>query len=149
MSHTSEISSIVFTDIVALQAAVHDLQAAGVRCSLEKEGTPRAYFSNQQGMGPADYVLRLQDARFDVGFYYDAAKKAYVARTDLWAGHVASVLGAKAKPGENQEQAALGKLYQAYGVQAATRQAVKQGYTVRKIVRDDGTIALSMTGMKG
>lgn len=149
MSHTTAVDSIVFTDIHALEGALGDLRASGVRCSLVKDATPRAFYENQQGMGKADYVVRLDDARYDVGLYYDKDKKGYVARTDLWGGSVQKVLGVRVQPGEHPHQAALGKLYQHYGVQAATRAAVKQGYTVRKIVKEDGTIALQMTGMKG
>lgn len=148
MSHTTEIGSIVFTDIAALEAAVKDLNAAGVRCSLVKNAVPRAFYQDQQGMGKADYVLKLDNCRFDVGFYHDEAKKGYVARTDLWGGHISAVLGAQAKEGEDTTQAAMGKLYQAYGVQAVTRQAARQGYSVRKVVKPDGTISLSVTGMK-
>jgi hypothetical protein len=149
MSHTVEVPSIVFSDMDALGAAIKELNAAGVKCSLQKGGTPRAFYDNQEGMGAADYVVKLEDARYDIGLYYDTAKKGYVARTDLFGGTVAKVMGATARPGESAEQAALGRLYQGYGVHAATRAAVKNGYTVRRIVKDDGSIALHMTGMRG
>jgi hypothetical protein len=133
----------------ALGAAVKELNAAGVACSLQKGGTPRAFYSNQEGMGAADYVIKLDQSKYDIGLYYNKDKKGYEARTDLFGGYVAKVIGAQARPGESEQQAALGRLYQGYGVHAATRAAVKNGYTVRRIVKDDGTIALHMTGMKG
>lgn len=144
MSHTTEIGEIVFKDMTALTAAVAEMQANGVRCSLVKDAAPRAYYQNQQGMGPANYVLKLDDAPYDVGFYKDDKKGGYVARTDLFLGHVARVLGAQAKTGESQSQAALGKLYQTYAVHATTRQAVKQGYSVRRVNKPDGTVSLVM-----
>lgn len=144
MSHTSEIKNIVFNDTEALKLAVRDLQAAGIRCSLEQNATPRAFYQNQQGMGKADWVLRLQDAPYDVGLYKDDSVKGLVARTDLFAGKVAQVLGVQARPGESIEQAALGKMYHAYAVNAATRQAAKQGYSVRKVTKADGTVQLIM-----
>lgn len=144
MSHTTEISTIVFNDIDALRLAVRELQAAGVKCELKEKATPRAYYQNQQGMGPADYVLQLNDCPYDVGFYQDEKAKGLVARTDLFAGHVSRVLGATPQKGENPAQAALGKLYQAYAVNAATRQAAKQGYAVRRVTKADGTVQLIM-----
>lgn len=143
MSHTSEIKSVVFTDIDALQAAVAELNKSGVRCSLLKDATPRAFYENQQGMEKAPYVLRLSDAKYDVGFYQNDTG-GYVARTDLWGGSVASVLGVKAQNGEPAAQAALGKLYQSYAVNAAVRQAARQGYRVMRSTRPDGTIQLTM-----
>jgi len=144
MSHTTEISSIVFNDIEALRLAVRDLQAAGVKCTLVEKATPRAYYQNQQGMGAADYVLQLQDCPYDVGFYHDDKAKGYVARTDLFMNHVSRVLGATASAGEKPEQAALGRLYQSYAINAATRQAAKQGYAVRRVTKPDGTVQLIM-----
>jgi hypothetical protein len=142
MSHTTEINSIVFSDVAALKLAVQELQKAGVKCTLKEKAVPRAYYANQQGMGLADYVLELQDSPYDVGFYYDTKLKGMVARTDLFLGHVSKVLGVKAGVDEKPEQAALGKLYQAYAVAATTRQAARQGYTVRKISRADGSVQL-------
>lgn len=144
MSHTTAIENIVFNDIAALKLAVKELQSQGVKCSLKEKTTPRAYYANQSGMGHADYVLELQGAPYDVGFYYDKERKGYVAKTDLFAGHVAGVLGAACAPNESREQAALGKLYQTYAIHAATRQAAKQGYSVRRSVKPDGTVQLIM-----
>jgi hypothetical protein len=145
MSHTTELTDIVFTDVDALKIAVKELQRQGVKCSLKQNSTPRAYYANQAGLGQADYVLQLEDSRYDVGFYMDAKRKALVARTDLFANDVARVLGAQATGKETQQQAALGKLYHAYAVAATTRQAAKQGYSVRKVVKADGTVQLVMT----
>lgn len=145
MSHTTEISEIVFTDIASLESAVKELATKhGINCALVKNKAPRAYYQNQQGLGVADYVLELKDAKYDVGFYKVEGKKGYTARTDLFAGSVASVLGATAATGESREQAALGKLYQMYAVHAATRQAAAKGYQVRRITKPDGTISLVM-----
>lgn len=145
MSHTTEIASIVFNDIEALKLTVRDLQRAGVKCTLKSNATPRAYYSTQQGMGVADYVLELGDSPYDVGFYKQDGGKGYVARTDLFAGHVAKVLGSKADGVAEPAQAALGKLYQGYAVNATTRQAAKQGYKVTRSTAADGTVKLIMT----
>ena len=123
MSHTSEISAVAIVDIAALEGAVSDLKASGVRCSLVKNAKPRAFYNNQQGMGVAPYVLKLEDSPYDVGFY-ENGQGGYVARTDLFAGHIQRILGTTVRgPKETAEQAALGKLYQTYAVNAAIRQA--------------------------
>lgn len=142
MSHTTAIENIVFSDIAALQSAVNELAAKGLRCSLVKDAQPRAYYQNQSGMGKADYVLKLEDAPYDIGFYRDTKKKGLVARTDLFAGHVARVLGAKATGSETAQQAALGRLNQMYAIHAATRKAVSQGMSVKRVNNDDGSVRL-------
>ena len=142
MSHTTEIADIIFTDITALTAAVNELAGKGIKCALVKGGTPRAFYQNQQGLGPADYVLQLQDCPYDIGFYQDAAKKGMVARTDLFNGRVASVLGSPVTGKENPAQAAMGKLYQTYAIHAATRKAVQQGMSVKRVNNADGSVRL-------
>ena len=144
MSHTTEITSVSFSDIKALESAVSDLQSQGIRCKLETGGKPRGYYNNQMGLGAADYVLRLEDSPYDVGFYKSG--KGYAARTDLFNGHVSKILGvpvASSEPGR-MEMASLGKLNQAYAVHSAIRQATKQGHTVRRINKPDGSIQLVM-----
>lgn len=121
---------------------MNELNAKGVKCTLVKDGTPRAYYQNQQGLGKADYVLQLKDAPYDIGFYHDREKKGMVARTDLFMGHVSRVIGSKAAAGESQAQAAMGRLYQTYAIHAATRKAVQQGMSVSRINGPDGAVRL-------
>ena len=148
MSHTSEVSNIVFADIPALRAAVNELASRGIKCALVQNATPRAYFANQQGMGAADYVLQLHDAPYDVGFYKNDKNTGYVARTDLFAGHVGRILGAAKQKGESDQQAALGKLNQTYAVHAAMRKAVAQGMSVTRVNNADGSVRLVVGGIK-
>jgi hypothetical protein len=138
---------LVFSDVEALKAAVKDLQKRGVVCSLVEKAVPRMYYAGQ--LPAADYVLKLDQANYDVGFFYDKAKKGLIAKTDFFAGSVQNVLGAPTKAGESQAQANMGKLYHAYARAAATRQAIKQGYTVRTVDKPDGSCQLIMTGMVG
>lgn len=144
MSHTTEIKSIVFTDLGALHAAVAELNKSGVSCQLVPDATPRAFYENQEGLGRAPYVLKLNTCPYDVGFYSNN-KGGYTARTDLWMNHVSNVLGAPVQGNENPQQAALGKLYQSYAINAAVRQAAKQGYRVSRTTKQDGTVQLTMT----
>ena len=145
MSHTSTVASIVITDIKALKAAIKELNNAGVNCEFLENAVPRAYFTNQDGLGVAPYVIKLNDSRFDVGLYKNKKIGGYEARADFWANEVANQLGAPQKEGVQEEQAMLGKLYQTYGVVAAERQAAAQGYTSSRSVKKDGTVQLVLT----
>lgn len=142
MSHTTAITDIVFVDIAALKLAITDLNKQGVKCDLREKATPRAYSANQQGMGPADYVLHLDNSKYDVGFYMDTQKKGYVAKTDFYGGDIQRLLGVPQPKGAYKPQAMMGKLYQSYGVHATTRAAALKGYSTQKIVKEDGTIQL-------
>jgi hypothetical protein len=141
MSHTTSLDGILFTDMDALRSAIDELKSNGVNCDLLENATPRAYYKDQSGLGKAPFVVRLNSTDYDVGLY-EKEKGAYEARADFWAGKVSGQLGAEARDGENTDQAKLGKLYQMYAVHAATRQAVRQGYNVHRVTKDDGTIQL-------
>lgn len=145
MSHNTTIDEIVFSDIKALEAAVADLNKAGVDCELIKDVVPRAYSSGQLGKAP--YVLKLNKGRYDVGFYWNKAKGGYEAKTDFFSNYVRGQLGASIKDGESQAQAHMGKLFSAYVIQAATRKAAQQGYSVQRSNKADGSVRLVMTGM--
>lgn len=146
MSHTTTIRAIKITSISALRAAISDLNASGVACTLVENATPRAYFKEQQGMGVAPYVLQMTASRYDIGFYL-AQDGSYEARTDFWGKDIENLLGAKAGDSTRTDQAKMGKLYQLYGVNAATEAARKRGHAVRRITNaEDGTIKLEITG---
>ena len=146
MSHTATVKSIKIQSINALRATIAELAASGIRCSLIENETPRAYYQNQAGMGQANFVIRLDDAPYDIGLYKTADGKGYEARTDFFAGHVERILGAKATTNESRDQARMGKLFQLYGVHAATEAARMKGHMVRRINGQDGKIKLEITG---
>lgn len=144
MSHTSEIKAITIVDIQALRQTIAELNKAGVVCTLIENATPRAYYPGQEGLGHAPFVLQMGDSPYDIGFYGDA-KAGYNARTDFFGGHIEKLLGAKAAAGEEPGQAKMGKLFQSYAVNAAVRQAGKQGYKVMRSTQADGSVQLTMT----
>lgn len=146
MSHTSTVKSIKIQSITALRAALAELHASGVQCSLVEGGTPRAYFTNQDGMGKADYVIALPGATYDIGLYKTQDGNGYEARTDFFGGSIERLIGCKASSPESQQQARMGKLFQLYGVHAATEAARRKGHTVRRIAGADGKIKLEITG---
>lgn len=145
MSHTTAINAVKITSITALQAAVAELAMNGVPCSLVANEKPRAFFDNQQGMGVADYVLKLTNSKYDVGFYKQD-DGSYVARTDFWGGDIQKNLGAAPSKPERAEQAKMGRLFQLYAVHAATETAKRKGLSVRRINGQDGKIKLELMG---
>ena len=144
MSHTTTVNSVALVSKSAIQAAVRDLKGLGIKCDLLENATPRAYYSNQDGMGEADMVLKLNDALYDVGLYKND-KGHYEARTDFFAGSVGNVLGVEASTGTSHEQAQLGKFFQAYATRAVEEQAFAQGYMVNHARNADGTVVMTLS----
>lgn len=145
MSHTASVKSIKIQSITALRSAIAELATQGIQISLIENAVPRAYFPDQSGMGLAPYVVKLANSPYDIGLYQDE-KGGYEARTDFFAGHIEKQLGAKATSEESAEQARMGKLFQMYGVHATMEAARKKGHMVRRISKQDGTIALEVSG---
>lgn len=142
MSHTTTISNLVFTDVAALQAAADELRQRGIRCEMLENAIPRAYYNNQMTQAPL--VLRLDDSRYDVGFYEDEGKEGLTPKCDLWGGDIKNVLGAPTEEGVNETDAALGKLRNAYAVQATTNAALQQGHQVHRQDGADGSVQLTV-----
>jgi hypothetical protein len=145
LSHTASVKSIRIQSVTALRAAIQELATTGVRCSLLENATPRAFYNNQAGMGVANFVIKLDASPYDIGLYKQA-DGSYEARTDFYARHIENLLGAPAKSPASAEQAKMGKLFQLYGIHAATEAARKKGHMVRRINKQDGTVALEVTG---
>jgi hypothetical protein len=146
MSHTTSIKAIKIVDINALQAAIDELNQKGVKCSLVADAQPRAFYPNQQGMGKADYVIKLDASRYDVGLYKQE-DGSYEARTDFWGGDIEKLLGGKATSDEYKESAKLGRLFQLYGVNATQNKLRMQGKSVRRVENEQtGQIQLVATG---
>lgn len=146
MSHTTSIKAVKIQNIDALRSAIEEMNQSGTRLTLETGGKPRAYSTNQAGLGPADYVIRVAEASYDIGLYKQD-DGSYEARTDFWNGSVERVLGGKATNAERREQAKLGKLFQMYGVHVATQQARRKGLSVRRMTNaETGKITLELTG---
>lgn len=139
MSHTTAIKGVQITDVAALRSAVNDLNKAGVQCTLIENAKPRAYYSDQEGLGMADLVLQLPNAQYDVGLYKQ--DKNYEARTDFYGGSVERQLGVK-DDSVKGDQKKLGKLYQMYAVNATERSLAMKGISSRRTTKQDGTIQL-------
>lgn len=148
MSHTTKISSVQIRSTGAIEAAVAELKAAGVDIQLVPNAKPRAYYEEQQGMGVADFILKLGGCKYDVGLYKQE-DGSYEIRADFWQDHIGSVLGA---PGSNQSQRhanpalALGRFTQTYAIHATMESARRKGLSVQRTTRADGKVALTLTG---
>lgn len=149
MSHTSKINTVTIVDVHALRAACTELKnRQGVNLTLEENIIPRAYYSNgrQAGMSEAaPYVVRLHDARYDVGLYRNEEDTGYEARCDIWNGEIARHLGVPQTAGISRDQAAVGKLYNLYSVHAAMRAAAAQGHSVTRVDKEDGEVQLTVS----
>ena len=75
--------------------------------------------------GPYDVALNRKD------------NGAYALEADHWQGHVDKDLGS-----------GFGRLLQLYGVHKASREARRKGYTVRRRSHRDGSIKLTIGGVR-
>jgi len=123
MSHFTDIKpKTVLKNVQALEMACKELGL-----ELMKDGVARGY-AGQTTKG--DYVIKLKGP-YDVALVQ--SENGYAIRTDWWGGHVEREIGKNA-----------GRLLQEYGVAAATMEARKKGYLVKKNVMQDGSIKLTV-----
>lgn len=137
MSHTTTLRGVQIRDIAALSSAVADLKAKGVNCDLISNARPRMYYGNQHGV--CDYVLKLPNSQYDVGFDRQA-DGSYAPVFDEWAGSVAGQIGATCPmptSAEGKVQRQIGQLLQNYAKHAAINAAVAQGHTVESCTQDE------------
>lgn len=144
MSHTSRIKAVKIQSISALSAAIDELRSQGLRIELARDTKPRAYYSNQEGMGVAPFCIKLHDAKYDVGVY--PTEGGYELRTDFFGNTVQQQVGAPASSPATQEQAKLGKIYQMYALHAATEKARNQGLQVERRAGENGAVQLLIQG---
>ena len=146
MSHTTEITNVVFKDMKALSLAVQEIAKQTRRdITLQKNAKPRAYYDNQQGMGIAPFVINLGANSYDIGLYEGKKKGEYTAKCDFFDRNIEKLFGVECPPGKDANQARLGKLYQLYSVHATMRQAAMQGRQVERTQASDGSIQLCVS----
>lgn len=145
MSHTATIKGVKIQSITALEATIKELNTQGIRVSLTPNATPRAYFTDQKGMGKADFVINVLDCKYDIGLYKQE-DGSYEPRTDFWGGHIEKIFGIPTDKTEMKEQAKMGKLLQTYGLNAAQEVYRKQGKATRRQTTANGQVQLIVTG---
>lgn len=163
MSHTTEIKSVPIKDVKALRQAIAELQKThNVDCELLENAAPRMYYGNQfeksTGKKVAEYCLKLNKGKYDVGFNAQYADERAVAQKkvskydmvfDTWNGEVAKYLG-HTDPQENEDKAlaAVGKLTQLYTKHATINAARQSGYNVRSTKMDaNGNLQLVLASV--
>lgn len=109
------------------------------------------YYGNQYGV--CDYILRLENSPYDVGF---AKQKdgSYLPVFDSWAGHLQKQIGNPTSckmptTPEEREAAAVASLLNAYGVMAAKRQLESEGYYGYEIEVDAKDNSYTLTATEG
>ena len=126
MSHFTSIETQIH-DLAALKSACAELGLDVVAAT-----TARGYATNQIA---AEHVIRLKGP-------YDIAVNrrpdgAFELTCDWWAGHVEKEVGKN-----------YGRLLQLYGVYKAQAEARRKGYTVRRQSLRDGSIKLTVGGIR-
>lgn len=129
MSHTTVLKTIQIRNIDALRESVLYLKEQGVNCELIENAVPRMYYDNQHAK--CDYVLKLTDAIYDVGF----AKQAdgtYLPVFDSYAGHIQKQIGMPnscpvPKTTEEKAAATVSRLLDCYAIHAAKAELVESG----------------------
>ena len=148
MSHTTKLNQICIRDVGAMKQAVMALQQKGIKCNLLENTKPRMYYTEQ---GPTcDYVLRLDNAKHDVGFQKQK-DGTYSPVLDTWGGHVKNEIGATCpmpNTPEGKAQHNIGQFMQEYSKAATVNAAIQQGYVVESTETDqNGNIHLTLAGM--
>jgi hypothetical protein len=148
MSHTSTIKGVQIKSKWAIKQAVADLVKEGIDVKLVENAMPRMYYTRQaQAVGKCDFVLKLGNARYDVGLKYNKETQEYDAILDTWASSISSQIGASCQLDDHSREAehAIGKFTQRYGVNAAKEAARNMGYDILgETVDDDGTVHLEL-----
>jgi hypothetical protein len=167
MSHTATVSTVPIKDIRALTRCVEELKAKGVNVELVQNAVPRMYYANQirlhlkekgkklqyhPNVEECDYVLKVNDAYYDVGFLKDEKGNLVplfddydyssweVKSTQSGKGPIRKYIGAKFDApiehwsGEKQDTEQLlhsvGDFLQAYTKHATIYAAEDEGYSL-------------------
>jgi hypothetical protein len=147
MSHTTTLRTIKINNTTALKESVEYLQSQGIQCELLEDTKPRMYYQNQHGK--CDFVLRLKDSEYDIGFDKQT-DGSYAPVFDSWAGHIAKQVGIPTsckvpQSAEEKQVAAVSRLLDCYAVHAAKQELMEDnGYYTYEISYDeqDGSYTL-------
>lgn len=180
MSHTTSVKSVPIKSVNALRSAVSELQSQGIKCELVANAVPRMYYRDQiarhvKAKNPNDYhfhdnpeecdfVLKLPDAYYDIGFlrdkkgnlvpFFDDYDYSGMGSNGTGSRGIKAVLGAKfqgatehwsgQREAGQQQLHSVGKLLQGYSKHAVMEQAAAHGKTMQSCVVDPKTGALNM-----
>ena len=193
MSHTTSINTVPMKSASALREAVARLQRMGINCELLENAVPRMYYRDQieqhvkaqQDLGntsdgyqfhanpeECDYVLRLPDSFYDIGFLrnaegslvpffddYERSAPHLRGSPDEGKVRISKLLSAvgmnvKSQHWSGQRNSSdtaelavsVGKLLQQYTAAASIEAATAQGYCVEgETVDEAGNIHLTVS----
>lgn len=120
MSHTSTLKTIHIRNKEAIKDAVAFLKRKGLDIDLMENTSPRMYYANQ--VGACDYILRLNNAKYDVGLKLNKNTMEYEILLDTYGDHVKNVLGVSGSKVTNdapESLIAVEQFVNAYGIMAA------------------------------
>ena len=126
MSHFTSIQTQI-RDISALREACRELGL-----TVEQNAKARGYGSNKR---KGEFVIRLKGP-YDIALNKQH-DESFGLTTDWWQGHVEKEVGEK-----------YGTLLQLYGVYKAQAEAKRKGYTTRRQALKDGSIKLTIGGVR-
>lgn len=143
MSHVTRIS-VEVKDLDTLEAA-----CKRIGCELIRDKRTYAWYGRSVGntalpegfteadLGKCDHAIRVPGAPYEVGVVSRRdGRHGYTLLWDSWVnGGLERELGADA-----------GRLVQAYGAEATTRAARRQGYVVTETQQADGSVLLHVRG---
>lgn len=157
MSHTTLVKTVQIKSDSALQAMAVELRRLGIDVELVRNEVPRLYYKDQiartlvrdgkpmrfhQNVEECDYVLRVKDSFYDVGFLKDNEGNYVPLFDDFPYGSPYNAPGKKALkdvigtkppadcPKEDLQTYSIGKMLQAYSLCAATEACLDSGYSV-------------------
>lgn len=190
MSHTVSLANTPIKSVSALRGAVQELKNQGINVTLEENAIPRMYYADQmqrhvkakqeldeqqgretkglrfhENPEECDFVLRVEDAYYDIGFIYNKhgelepffddynSYSHSVPATRTGKGPIRDFLGAAHSGGVQHwsgqraageaELHSIGKLLQGYAIAATVEHAeMNGGYVADRIVNKDGTVQL-------
>jgi hypothetical protein len=141
MSHVAKIE-VEIRDLEALAAACQR-----IGCELHMGQREYAWFGTSVGdyplpegfkaadLGKCEHAISVPGASYEVGVVARRdGRQGYTLLWDSWSSG-----GLERKLGQGAS-----RLVQAYGVEAATRAARRQGYSVTETTREDGAIVLKV-----
>lgn len=148
MSHVTTLKGVTIKSEKALKKAAAKLKKQGVNCELVTNQKPRVH--GYDAAPQCDYVLKLKDGAYDVGFKKNKAGE-FEPVFDTYQNHVGKQIGATCPlpntPGGKQQHQ-MGKFMQAYQEEVAREQAARQGYIVESAETDaEGNVHLTLAGM--
>ena len=161
MSHTTTVKSVQIKSVSALKQMAKNLVQKGLNVELLQNSVPRMYYRDQiartlkaQGkkmqyhanVEECDYVLRVKDAFYDIGFLKDDEgnyvplfddfsfpSPHLVGHPDVGTKPLKALVGTAAPIGTPVAEAvsySIGKVMQEYSLCAATEACLEAGYSI-------------------